>query len=30
MGPIRPPRLTKLIIGLIVVILALWYLSGLA
>lgn len=30
MGPIRPPRLAKLVIGLIVVILALWYLSGLA
>lgn len=30
MGPIRPPRLAKLIIGLIVVLLAIWYLAGLA
>ncbi len=28
-GPFRPPRLTKLIAGLILVFLALWYLSGL-
>jgi hypothetical protein len=29
MGPYRPPRLTKLLIGLAVVALAIWYLSGL-
>ena len=28
-GPFRPPRLVKLIAGLILVILAIWYLSGL-
>lgn len=29
MGPFRPPRLGKLLLGLLVVLLALWYLSGL-
>ena len=29
MGPFRPPRLTKLLLGLIIVLLAIWYLSGL-
>jgi hypothetical protein len=28
-GPWRPPRLGKLLVGLILVILAIWYLSGL-
>jgi hypothetical protein len=28
-GPFRPPRLAKLIAGLILVVLAFWYLSGL-
>jgi|NGEPerStandDraft_5_1074534.scaffolds.fasta_scaffold137276_2 hypothetical protein len=29
MGPVRPPRITKLLIGLAIVLLAIWYLSGL-
>lgn len=28
-GPFRPPRLVKLLAGLVVVLLAIWYLSGL-
>jgi hypothetical protein len=28
-GPFRPPRLGKLLVGLVIVILAIWYLSGL-
>lgn len=28
-GPVRPPRLGRLIVALILVLLALWYLSGL-
>ncbi len=28
-GPTRPPRLGRLIVGLIIVILAIWYLSSL-
>lgn len=29
MGPFRPPKLAKLLIGLALAILAIWYLSGL-
>lgn len=29
MGPFRPPRLGKLLVGLIIVLIAIWYLSGL-
>lgn len=29
MGPVRPPRLSRLIIGLILAALAIWYLSRL-
>lgn len=28
-GPVRPPRLSRLIIGLIVAVFVIWYLSGL-
>ena len=28
-GPFRPPRLGKLLVGLVIAILAIWYLSGL-
>jgi hypothetical protein len=28
-GPFRPPRLARLLVGLVIVILAIWYLSGL-
>jgi hypothetical protein len=28
-GPFRPPRLGKLLVGLVVVLFAIWYLSGL-
>jgi hypothetical protein len=28
-GPTRPPRLTRLLVGLIIVLLAIWYLSSL-
>lgn len=30
MGPMRPPRIAKLLVGLAIVLLAIWYLSGLA
>jgi hypothetical protein len=30
MGPTRPPRIVKLLIGLAIVLLAIWYLSGLS
>ena len=29
MGPVRPPRLSRLLIGLLAAALAIWYLSGL-
>lgn len=29
-GPFRPPRLTKLLVGLVLALLLIWYLSGLA
>lgn len=29
MGPVRPPRLVRLLIGLVLVLLAIWYLTGL-
>ncbi len=29
MGPVRPPRLGRMLVGLILVALAIWYLSGL-
>lgn len=29
MGPVRPPRLSRLLIGLVLAALAIWYLSGL-
>jgi hypothetical protein len=28
-GPVRPPRLGRLLVGLAIVIFAIWYLSGL-
>ena len=30
MGPVRPPRLARLLVGLILVILGIWYLTSLA
>lgn len=29
MGPVRPPRLSRLLIGLAIALAAIWYLSGL-
>jgi hypothetical protein len=29
-GPVRPPRLARLLVGLALVLLAIWYLSSLA
>ena len=29
MGPVRPPRLSRLLLGLIVAAVLIWYLSGL-
>jgi hypothetical protein len=29
-GPVRPPRLGRLLLGLVIVLLVIWYLSGLA
>jgi len=28
-GPVRPPRLGRLLVGLVLVVIAIWYLSGL-